>query len=187
MQPLSGRKSDLSPDLLKHYPIYIIMSRSSNPSRRNTLAGSLIGSHGSISEARRYLKAENLKYGFVPKIVPPSAWPDKAKRLDDESTPRRFAVWRSRDYLIQGFYEKDGVIRLSVIRTDIDPKTGHWKDGISWDELQRLKRLVGYGDREAVEIYPRDKDVVYDANVRHLWILPEPLPFSWKSDEASRT
>lgn len=35
----------------------------------------------------------------------------------------------------------------------------------------------------AVEIYPAERDIVNVANMRHLWVLPERLPFGWRRDE----
>jgi len=64
-------------------------------------------------------------------------------------------------------------------RTHVDPTILRWVDGITWDDLQRLKREAGYGDREAVEVYPPAACVVNEANIRHLWILPSRMPFSW--------
>ena len=58
--------------------------------------------------------------------------------------------------------------------------SGRWKDGISWDALQEIKSAVGYGDRDAVEIFPAQKDLVNVANMRHLWIVPESIPFAWR-------
>ncbi|HID9686324.1 TPA: DUF7694 domain-containing protein [Citrobacter amalonaticus] len=76
-------------------------------------------------------------------------------------------------------YPPGSVIRLTVNTTSI-ASSGRWKDGISWDALQEIKSAVGYGDRDAVEIYPRDSDVVNVANMRHLWITPEPISFAWR-------
>lgn len=61
-------------------------------------------------------------------------------------------------------------------------------DGITWDDLQWIKRAAGYGDREAVEVYPLDDDVVNVANMRHLWILPagQRLPFGLDRARARR-
>lgn len=50
------------------------------------------------------------------------------------------------------------------------------KDGITWDELQLVKNEQGYGNRFAIEVYPPDNRVVYEINMRHLWILPEDTP-----------
>lgn len=106
--------------------------------------------------------------------VPRDQWPAS------QHHPRMFAVWRSRGFLVQGFEEDDGIIRLSINRTQIDAKTGRWVDGITWDELQRLKAECGYGDRYAMEIFPADADVVNVANVRHLWLLTRPPAFAWR-------
>lgn len=49
----------------------------------------------------------------------------------------------------------------------------------SWKEAQRIKdTVVGWG-RTAVEVFPRRTDVVDQANMYHLWVLPEGviLPF----------
>lgn len=89
-------------------------------------------------------------------------------------------MWISRDFLVQVFLEKRA-IRLSVNRTTIQ-SDGRWSDRITWDELQAIKREVGYGDRFAVEIYPADRDLVNVANMRHLWILRDPLGIGWRSE-----
>lgn len=87
-------------------------------------------------------------------------------------------VWRSRDFLVQIFNEKFGIERLSINMTTTDGE--RWLDGISWDDLQRLKRECGRGDKWAVECFPSDRDIVNVANMRHLWVLPEPPPFGWR-------
>lgn len=92
-------------------------------------------------------------------------------------------VMRSKDFLVQIFDERPrgGLYRLSVSRTHID-STGEWLDGITWDQLQRVKTEAGFGDHEAVEIYPREGNVVNVSNMRHLWLLERPMPFSWGND-----
>ncbi|EEZ5248821.1 hypothetical protein DDM32_004372 [Escherichia coli] len=107
------------------------------------------------------------------KPVPESQW---SVRCHD---PKRSNVWANSYFLVQEFQEENGVIRLTVNTTSIG-SFGRWKDGISWDALQEIKSAVGYGDRDAVEIYPRDYDVVNVANMRHLWITPEPISFAWR-------
>src|SRR5690606_15920558 len=94
-----------------------------------------------------------------------------------------YAVWRSRDFLVQGVKEPAGIIRLSICRTNLDRK-GDWTDGITWDQLQRLKSEAGFGDLDAVEVYPAASDVVNVANLRHLWVFPAPLPFAWRNNRA---
>lgn len=95
--------------------------------------------------------------------------------------PKRSNEWVNSYFLVQEFQEENGVIRLSVNTTSM-ANSGRWKDGISWDALQEIKNAVGYADRDAVEIYPAQKDVVNVANMRHLWLVNEPLTFAWRKD-----
>ncbi|MFH1984822.1 MAG: hypothetical protein ABIL58_23520 [Pseudomonadota bacterium] len=122
----------------------------------------------------RLLARENSKWPMRLAPVPPEEWED----IQLSGSPR-FAVWRSREFLVQAFGESGGVIRLSVNRTRI-LTDGQWDDQISWDDLQALKYQAGYGNCMAVEIYPEDRHLVNVANMRHLWVLPEPLGFGWR-------
>ena len=49
----------------------------------------------------------------------------------------------------------------------------------SWALMQELKNELVGEDRVAVEVYPAAADVVDDANMYHLWVLPKgfALPF----------
>ncbi len=111
--------------------------------------------------------------------VPESEWPP---RRDVPVKEYPVAVWRSRSYLVLEYGEPpfDGVEcrRLTVNRVTIRGD-GHWEQDIPWDDLQRCKREAGYGDWYALEIYPRDRDIVHIANMRHLWLLAEPLQLGW--------
>lgn len=116
--------------------------------------------------------------------VPESEWPHRPEAVRPRS------VWRSRHYLavVYGEPALNGVEvrRLSVNRVTIRGD-GHWDQGIPWDDLQRCKRETGHGDWYAVEIYPRDRDLVHVANMRHLWLLAEPLAIGWfKHGKAAR-
>lgn len=92
--------------------------------------------------------------------------------------PKELArLYRSRDFLVQEYHEGD-VIRLTICRTQIKGK--RWVDGISWDELQAIKALVGYGNYCALEVYPEDVNVVNVANMRHLFITNERPEFAWR-------
>ena len=120
---------------------------------------------------RRRLERDNLKYGDVLRKIPKSEWAGIAPDFCAE-------VWRSRDYLVQIYAAHYDMERISVCRTVVTD--GRLEDGITWDTLQRLKRECGRGDRDAVEIYPADADIINVANMRHLWLMPEPLPFAWR-------
>lgn len=69
--------------------------------------------------------------------------------------------------------------RMSVNRVEIDGKGG-WRQDIPWEDLQRMKRELGFGGFDALEVYPTDKDVVNVANMRHIWIMDSPVEFAWR-------
>lgn len=97
--------------------------------------------------------------------------------------PDRFAAWASSEFTVQMFHISGGIVRLSVNRNLRTGCNRLFADGISWDELQQIKDECGYADRMAVEIYPQAEHVLNIINARHLWILPEPLSFAWRSDK----
>ena len=49
----------------------------------------------------------------------------------------------------------------------------------SWKEAQRIKDTIVGWERVAVEVFPRRVDIVDQANMYHLWVLPDGviLPF----------
>lgn len=110
--------------------------------------------------------------------VPRDTWPK-------DGVPRT-SVFRSQDFLVQCFEERGGMTRLSVNRTDVD-RHGMWKDGITWEQLQWIKNQCGFADRDAVEVFPPDEDLVNVSNVRHLWIYPQgmSLSFAWRAGKGS--
>lgn len=125
---------------------------------------------------RNWLRQENRK--FPAELV--SVQKDRWAR---DNVLNRIAVWRSNKFLVQAFEEANGFIRLSICRTEINSQ-GSWKDGLSWDDLQTLKSEVGFGDQDAFEIYPANRDVVNVANMRHLWVSPTHLPQTWRPPHA---
>lgn len=122
-------------------------------------------------QQRRQLERDNAKQPVVLEEIPIEQWLNIAKGQS--------RIFRSRDFLVQEFPALiPAVVRLSVCRTTLNGE--RWKDGVSWDDLQRLKRECGYGDRDAIEIYPSDADVVNVANMRHIWVMAEPVPCAWR-------
>lgn len=122
-------------------------------------------------ETRRQLERENSKRPGVLIPVPRDNWPSSGDTT-------RTGVWLSEKYLAQVFDEADGVQRISANRTTAR-SDGRWDDALTWDEMQEIKRQIGMGDKYAVEIYPRDCDIVNVANMRHLWVMSEPLSIGW--------
>jgi hypothetical protein len=108
--------------------------------------------------------------------VPRNEWPSIV--LVFNHSPRQ--MWASKTYIVLLFDEAHGVQRLSINRTT--RRNGQWRDNITWGELQDIKRDVGFGGWYAVEVYPRDIDIVNVANMRHLWLLPVPLQVGWVND-----
>lgn len=108
--------------------------------------------------------------------LPREQWPNAGRG------PERLAeVWISRNYLVQIFNEPGDIARLSINRSKTNGQ--RWEDGLTWDELQAIKAEVGFARQCAVEVYPPDDDVVNVANMRHLWVLPEPPAFMWEKSK----
>lgn len=122
-------------------------------------------------QQRRALEKENAKLPTYLQQVPPEQWPGF-------KPPDLVEVWRSRNCLVQIYTEPAGYQRMSICRSVHNGD--RWVDQVTWDELMRLKRECGRGDRDAVEVFPADRDIVNVANMRHLFFPPEDLPFKWK-------
>lgn len=86
-------------------------------------------------------------------------------------------VWRSRHFLVALYDEHPEAPRIAIRRTE--SRRRH--RGLTWDDLQRVKREIGHGATWAVEIYPADAEAVNVENVRHLWLLPKPPRFAWRT------
>ena len=127
-------------------------------------------------EQRRKLARDNQKFPTHLVEVTPDKWP--------EYVPDRLVkVFRSRDFLVQVF-DCDGpvLVRLTIGRTMHNGEG--WLDGILWEDLQRLKGEAGYRSYDAVEVFPSSEDVVHVANMRHLWVMRDKIPFAWRHSGA---
>jgi hypothetical protein len=57
----------------------------------------------------------------------------------------------------------------------------------TWREMQRIKDSIAGCNKTAVEVYPPATEIVDQADMFHIWVLPEPLPFSlFVSQESDR-
>ena len=130
---------------------------------------------------RSALAAENARWPRELMEIPVNLWPASV-RLAPRPPVR---VLRSRTHFVQVFDEHaraPGLARITVNRTEIAPG-GRWADGLTFDDLHRLKAEAGYADRLAVEVYPPEGLLVDHSAMRHLWLLPEsdPLPpYLWR-------
>ena len=112
-------------------------------------------------------------------VVDRADWPDmRNSPYRTGSVP--IGVYRSRAFLVVAWLEPNGFTRLSVQRTEWDKRQKRFRDDISWDDLQRLKREAGFAGMCALEVYPPDHHVVNVANMRHLFLMPTPPRFMWK-------
>jgi hypothetical protein len=122
--------------------------------------------------ASQHLRKENATYPDQLCSVPEIEWPRRE--------PGMIALCRSSRFLVQVYDAGGGKYRLSVCRTEINNK-GEWQDNITWEELQEIKNQCGFSHLDAIEIYPRQADVVNVANMRHLWVLPIQIAFAWRN------
>ncbi len=129
-------------------------------------------------EQRKQLEKENAKYPWKLVEIPFEKWAASLQGLRN----RPVKLFRSREFLVQVYAYDNYVVRLSVNRTSHNGN--RWDDMITWDELQAIKRQAGYGDYDAVEVFPRDVDIVNVSNIRHLFVFCDrrDLPFVWRKE-----
>lgn len=127
-------------------------------------------------EQRKQAAIENASYPEYLIQIPAERW---MAACWDEG---RIEVWRSRHFLVQVFAERNGAERLTISHVALN-RSGGWQEGITWDDLQRLKYECGRGEKWAVEIFPSEFHVVNVANMRHLWVLNEAPAFAWIRSE----
>lgn len=133
---------------------------------------------------RARLQRDLQKFGGELREIPKELWPSKGM---SQLTCKPQRVWQSTRFLVV-LYETphEGIARLTVNRVTMKGQT--WEDGISWDDLQEIKRLCGFGEYDATEVFPRDRDLVNVASMRHLWIhLTSEVPYKWSRDELAPT
>lgn len=125
---------------------------------------------------RKFLRKENAKFGPCMQRVQQDQWAHIAGFQSGWSPTE---IWRSNRFLAQ-ITARTPTTSIAILRTELK-SDGNWEDGITWDELMAVKRQIGFGDRDALEVYPRDSDVVFVANIRWLWIPEHPPEFIWRS------
>lgn len=110
--------------------------------------------------------------------IPKERWP--RAYLQDPEAPTQ--VWESRKFLVQMYdaplFQDIDTRRLSICRVTLRDD-GRWEQDLTWEELMTVKRECGFGDWYAIEVYPRDHDIVNVANLCHLWMLARPLSIGW--------
>lgn len=94
-------------------------------------------------------------------------------------------AFRSREFLVQVFDEGTGWKRMSVNKAEL-MENGHWKDGTTWEELMRIKSLIGFDDWWGVELLPPSQHTVNVANMRHVWLCRTPCFPHWEKGAARK-
>lgn len=127
-------------------------------------------------EMKRYLKKTSKKYPPCLVEIPYEELSEELKKIS-----KHLKLLRSNKFLVQIYSEDDPcLVRLSICRTAITGKT--WTGDITWDELMQIKRECGYEDFDALEVYPKDIDIINVTNMRHLFVMKEPVSFAWRNN-----
>lgn len=103
----------------------------------------------------------------------------QAQDVPEDMADKVLGIWMSQNYSAVAWAvhdRSDFICRLVINRRELEPD-GSWKQGITWDDIQSIKHDCGYGDYDALEVYPRDVNLVFDAPMRHIWVVKEPLNF----------
>lgn len=82
---------------------------------------------------------------------------------------------KNNKYSVQFYHHQTDwgfITRLVIRRHDEKP-------GIPWADKQRIKNELVGSDRTVIEVFPPESELVDNANLYHLWVLPEgfSLPF----------
>ena len=100
--------------------------------------------------------------------VPRKKWP-----LFSQLETEALRVWLSNDYMAVLYRQRiNGDVRLTANRTRRNGRD--FRDGITWDELQRVKNECLGEDAWCYEVYPSEDKLVNVHNQRHLWVLDVP-------------
>lgn len=105
-----------------------------------------------------------------------------------ETTPQQMRDWNRQNFRPYGFLNNRYSVQISDVPTEWGLVVHLWirrHDGEmvrSWADMQRIKNELIGEKRIAIEVFPAQEDLVDDANMAHLWVLPEDfkLPFSLK-------
>ena len=80
-------------------------------------------------------------------------------------------IFRSKQYTVILWKQNrfDGKQRFSITRNEWSSKERRYVGNISWDEIMEIKRQMGLGEVECWEYYPKDSEVINEANMRHIF------------------
>lgn len=90
---------------------------------------------------------------------------ERAWTYRHDSPVVRYEAWGNRLYNVGVLHMEDGSAHITFKRND----RAAVRD---WRHFQAIKNEVVGADREAVEIFPAESELVDAANQYHLWVLP---------------
>jgi len=61
-----------------------------------------------------------------------------------------------------------------VLHIKVSKRSG--RGGITWDALQAIKTREAGAEAAGIEVYPPEDELVYDVEMRHLWVMPSDFP-----------
>lgn len=140
-----------------------------------------------MNRAQRRASQSNGRKMMKQGWTPWEDWTDRARDTHAMRTARapsgleRF--WQNGLYSVQQFTKASAwgpITLLMVRRNDEGPIR-------SWSDMQRIKNELVGEDRVAVEVFPAERDLIDQANMYHLWVLPAGfnLPFGLHLREVS--
>ena len=97
----------------------------------------------------------------------------------DDAPEHMLSMWGSRDHFAVLWLDPNGFQRLTINSTTLDTRTGTWADGLTWDELMKVKNECGFAANWCVEVYPPRAEIVDVSAMRHLWLLGGPPACAW--------
>ncbi len=96
---------------------------------------------------------------------------ERNRLLNGPKNFRPNAVYMNNRYVVQCFFNRSIIgkpaTKVMVRRCDSEPI-------YSWPDLQRIKNEIFGAEAEAIQMFPKQSELVDDANLYWLWVLENP-------------
>lgn len=80
-------------------------------------------------------------------------------------------VWASKLYIVRHYcYENSERLSVDYVVSELNENVNM----IKWDHMQKIKNLLGFADRYAVELFPPQDEEMHGIEQRHLWLVGKP-------------
>lgn len=115
----------------------------------------------------------------------------EAKRVVTQATSKKWTPWeeciaddmpftravKNNHYVVMFMHStpsRFGDVQRILIRDNLERPIHNWQD------FQRIKDELFGKESVAIEFYPKRSELIDDANIYHLWVLPEGYDFGFK-------